>query len=269
MTETSRTSAKNCSSRFLVESPCPTAVGKTQLSGGPNHAPVDRKTTNKEGREAGRPPKWDFKRHGLLFEADVQEALKLKSESPAAFKSSDRAQAIVAWSERSLRWQIALGRAIAEGIPQPFRDLWIAKDRKRKPKERLAAIERFACLFNRIPMNVGIALFDWPNGGSKLEVVKALDTVVTLKMDPKTGDLAEADGRGRKKSPATARRIELAAQRRNDGISQRKMATELFPHLYQEQAYTRTRDFFLKNRYAIERVRYRLRHQQSSPKSPR
>jgi len=225
---------------------------------------------NLSNPEADRPPKWDFKRHGLLFDADEQEALKLKSENPAAFKSSERAQAIVARSERSLRWQIALGRAIAAGIPEPFRDLRIARDRTCKPKERFAALERFACLFNRIPMNVGKALFDWLNGGSELEVVRALDrTVVTLKVDPKTGDLVEADGRGRKKSPATARRIDLAARRRNDGKSQRKMATELFPHLNQEQAYARTRDFFLKNRYAIERVAYRLRRQQSSPKSPR
>lgn len=268
--DTSKTSAKKCSSRFPVESPCPTAASKTQLSGRPNHAPVDRKTANKEAQETDRPPKWDFKKYGLIFEADVQEALKLESENPAAFKSSDRAQAIVAWSQRSLRWQIALGRAFAEGIPQPFRDLRIARDRTRKPKERFAALERFARLFDSIPMNVGIALFDWLNGGSRHEVFKALDRIVVkVKIDPRTGDLAEADRRGRKKSSATAKRIELAARRRNDGISERKMATELFSRLYQEQAYTRTRDFFLKNRYAIERMRYRLRRQQSSPKSPR
>jgi hypothetical protein len=234
MTKTSKTSAKDFSSRSLV------------------------------------PPEWDFKRYGLLFGAEEEEALKLKSENPAAFESSDRAQAIVAWSERNTRWHIAFRRAIAEGIPQPFRDLSIASDRTRKPKERLVALDRFASLFNEMPMNVGIAFFNWLNGGSKLEIVRALNrTVVTLKVDPKTGDLTEVDGRGRKRSPATARRIELAARRRNDGISQRKMATEPFPHLNQEQAYARTRDFFLKNRYAIELVAYRLRRQQSSPKSPR
>lgn len=271
MADTSKTSTKDCPSRFPVENPSLPAAGKTRLLAPSNSSPVAPKAASKQIRGTQRPPYWDFKTRGLLFSEDIEEALKLKRENPAAFKSSVRAQEIVAWSEQSAKWQVALGRAIAKNFPRPFRDLRIARDRKRKPKERFAALDRFARLFGKIPMNVGIALFNWLNGGPKSEVVTALDrTVVALQIDPRTGALIEADGRGRKRSSATKERIELAARRRNENISERKMATELFPNLPQQQAYARTRDFFLKYRYAIERMRYRLRNlSQTSPKSRR
>jgi len=260
MADIAKTSTKGSPSRFAVESSSLPAAGKTRLLARPNSSPVAPKATSKQIRGIMRPPHWDFKTHGLLFSKDIEEARKLKRENPAAFKSSARAQEIVAWSEQSVTWQIARGRAFAEDIPQPFWDFWIARDRKRKPKERFAALDRFARLFAKIPMNVGIALFDWLNGGPKSEVVRALGrTVWTMQIDPKTGSLTEVDGRGRKRSSATKERIELAARRRNENSSKRKMATELFPNLPQQQAYARTRDFFLKYRYAIERMRYRLR----------
>ncbi len=159
---------------------------------------------------------------------------------------------------------------MAKGLPQPFRDLWIAGNRKLKPKRRLAAIERFKRLFGHIPMNVAIALFNWLNGGPKSEIIRALDrTVATLHLDSKTGALAEADGRGRKRSPNTNERLTLAARRQNEGMSQREMSTELFPGLPQRQAYTRTRDFFLKHRYHIELMRHRLLQKSRPARIPR
>jgi hypothetical protein len=236
-----------------------------------NATRVKPKATRRKFQGPKGPPSWDFRKHGLLFSKDIEEALKLKRENPDAFKSSPSAQAIVAWCEQDVKWQMALARSFARSFPRPFRDHSIARDRKRKPNERFAALERFARLFGKIPMNVGIALFNWLNGGSKNEVVKALGrTVVALKIDPKTGALAEADRRGRKMSRATQEKIGLAARRRNEGVTEGKMATELYPNLLQPQAYARTRDFFLKYRYAIERMRYRLRHlPQTSPNSHR
>ncbi len=271
MADTSKTSTKDCPNLFPVENPSLPAAGKTWPLARPNSALVAPKSASKQIRGIKKPPYWDFKTHGLLFSEDIEEAVRLKRENPTAFKSSIRAQEIIAWSEQSVKWQVALERAVAENFPRPFRDLRIARDRKCKPKERFAALERFVRLFGKIPMNVGIALFDWLNGGPKSEVMRGLGrTVVALEIDPKTGALAEADGRGRKRNSATIERIELAARRRNANISERKMATELFPNLPQQQAYARTRDFFFKYRYAIERTRHRLRSlSQTSPKSRR
>jgi hypothetical protein len=271
MADASKKSTKNFPNRFPVENPLVPTAGKTRPLARLNSAPVAPKTASKQVQGTEGPPNWDFKTRGLLFQADVDEAMKLKRENPAAFKSSIRAQEIVAWSEQSAKWKLALGRSMAENFPRPLRDLRIARDRKRKPKERFAALERFASLFEKIPMNVGVALFDWLNGGPRSDVVRALSlTVVALEIDPKTGALVEADGRGRKRSAATKQRIERAARRRNANISQREMATELFPNLPQQQAYARTRDFFFKYRYAIERMRHRLRSlPQTSPKPRR
>jgi hypothetical protein len=271
MADTSKTSTKDCPSRLPNANSSLPATGKTRQLARPNSAPAAPKTASKQIRGIKEPPDWDFRRHGLLFQKDVDEARKLKRENPAAFKSSRRAQEIVAYSEQSAKWQLALGRAAAANYPRPLRDLRIARDRKCKPKERFAALERFASLFMKIPMNVAIALIDWVKGGPRSEVVRALGrTRVALEIDPKTGALAEADGRGRKTSSATHERIVLAAHRRNENITQGKMARELFPNLLQQQAYARTRDFFLKNRYAIERMRHRLRSlSQTSPKSRR
>lgn len=84
----------------------------------------------------------------------------------------------------------------------------IARNSKRKTKERFSAIERFAKSFGRIPLNVGIALFHWLDGGDENEVIKALGrTVVTLTINPQTGELTEPDGRGRKRGSATVRRL--------------------------------------------------------------
>src|SRR5579864_8523903 len=269
MANTSKMSTKDSPSRFPVESPSLPAASKTRPLARSNSAPLALKTASKQIRVAMKPPDWDFKTYGLLFVRDVEEARKLQRENPTAFKSSVRAQTIVDWSEQSVKWQIAQERAIANNIPRPFRDLRIARDRKRNPKDRFAALERFWCVFSKIPMNVGIALFEWLDGGLKSEVVRALgQTRVALKIDPKTGHLSEADGRGRKMNSATLKRIELAARRRNENISERKMATELFPNLPQQQAYARTRDFFFKYRYAIERMRHRFRGlSRTSPKS--
>lgn len=222
--------------------------------------PDEPKPASKIARGEIEPPHWEFKRLGIVFHEDVEEARKLKLENPAAFKSSVRAQEIVAKAEQSLKWQIAVCKAFARSIPRPLRDLWTARDRTRKPKERLAAAERFASVFNKMPLNVAVALFKWLDGGPSSEVVRALGkTRFSLVIDPRTGNVTEPDRRGRKRNHATKKRIETAARRGNDGISQRKMATELFPGLSHEKAYARTRDFFLKNRYAIERRKYLLR----------
>lgn len=218
------------------------------------------KVADKRDRGLEGPPAWDFRKYGLLYQEDIDGALKLQREDPAAFKSSLRAQEIVAWAERSATWQLNLGKAFEKSILQPFRDFWAARDSKRKPQERLAAFERFARLFQKIPMNVAVALFSWLNGGPISKLIEALNRqVTTLIVDPKTGDLAERDGRGRKTSLATKKRIGLGARLTNAGVSKRKMATKLYPDLPQEQAYARTRDFFLKYGYLIERTAYRLR----------
>jgi len=271
MADSAETSAKDRASRFPVENPSLPAAGKTRPLARRASAHVAPKTANKQIQGANRPPKWDFRTDGILFEKDVEEALKLKTENPTAFNSSVRAQKIVAYEEQFAKRLEAHAEAVAKNYPKPLIDLRIARDRKRTPKERFAALERFAGLFQKIPMNVAIALFAWLNGGPKSEVARALGrTVVKAEIDPKTGDLVEVDGRGRKKSSDTKKRIERAARRRNENISQRKMASELFPNLPQQQAYARTRDFFLKNRYAIERMRYRLQElPQTSPKSRR
>jgi hypothetical protein len=206
-----------------------------------------------------KPSDWDFRENGLLFWEDVKEAHELKREDPVAFKSSIRAHKIIAFVERSLESQRALEREFEKNIPRAFRDLTIARDPKCKTKERFAAIDRFAESFGKIPMNVGVALFHWLEGGNKNEVIQALNrTVVKLTINPQTGELAEVDGRGRKRSSATVRRIELAARLINDGVSQRKMATKLFPNLLQDKAYVRTRDLFHDYRYWIAIMAHRL-----------
>ena len=259
MADPSRTSANNGPRRLPVKNSPSPIDGKTRLPVRANATPDEPKAASKIIRGAIKPADWDFKRLGVVFEKDVEEARKLKLENPAAFKKSVRAQEIVAKAEQASKWQIALGIAFAKSIPRPFRDLWLARDRTRKPKERLAAIERFARVFDKIPMNVGVALFKMLDGGPEGEVIEALGRPrVCLKRDPRTGEVAEADGRGRKRSPATQRRIETAARRLNEGISQKKMAVELYPRLDAEIAYGRTRDFFLKNRFAIDYVRRRL-----------
>jgi hypothetical protein len=96
------------------------------------------------------PSDWDFRQNGLLFWQDVKEARKLKREDPFAFKSSIRAQQIVAFVEDSLESQRAIDRGFEKNIPSAFRDLSIACNRKYKTKERFAAIERFAKSFGRI-----------------------------------------------------------------------------------------------------------------------
>jgi hypothetical protein len=271
MADTAKTSTKDCPSHFPVENPSLPAAGTKRSLARPDSAPVAPKAASKQIRVTKKPPNWDFKTHGILFEKDIQEALKLKRENPAAFKSSVRAQEIVAYSEQSPKRMEAHARAAAKNLPKPLVDLRIARDPKHTPKERFAALDRFAGLFEKIPMNVAIALFDWLKGGPKSEVERALSRdVVRAEIDPKTGDLVEVDGRGRKRTSSTKQRIELAARRRNDNISQRQMASDLYPNLPQQQAYARTRDFFLKNRYAIERMRYHLRRLlQTSPKSHR
>jgi hypothetical protein len=224
-----------------------------------------RRNTVQTNRE---PSDWDIRKNGLLFWEDVEEAQKLKREDPDAFKSSIRAQQIVAFLEGWLESQRASERELEKDIPRAFRDLSIARDQKRKPNERFAAINRFAKSFGRIPLNVGIALFRWLDGGNKNDVVRALGrTVVTLTIDPKTGELTEPDARGRKRRSTTVKRIELAARLVNDGISQAKMAAKLFPNLTREKAYVRTRDFFHDYRYWIAITAHRLRSRsQSSPK---
>lgn len=217
------------------------------------------------------PSHWDFRENGLLFWEEVSEAHKLKREDPDAFKSSIRAQKIVAFVEDSIKSQRALERDFERSIPRAFRDLSIARDRKRKTKERFAAIDRFGKSFGRIPRKIVIALFHWLDGGNKNEVIQALGrTVAALTADPQTGELAEVDGRGRKRKSATVKRIELAARLSNDGISQRKMAPKLFPNMPQEKAYLRTRDLFHDYRYWIAIMAHRLRSRsQSSPKPHR
>jgi hypothetical protein len=217
------------------------------------------------------PPPWDFRKYGLFSEEELRDALKLKRENRGAFKSSIRAQELVAYCERRVRWEISLAKAAEENIPQPLRDLGTATDRKCKPKQRFAALQRFKRSFGKIPMNVAIALFKWLEGGPKSDLQNALDRkVVTLKVNPKTGHLAEVDGRGQKIAPATIRRVKFVARLHNDGLSQRKIAPKLFPNLSVDQAYVRTRDFFFNYRYLIELSAYRLRRRpQPSGKSRR
>jgi hypothetical protein len=253
MEDKSRMSVTNDPSRFPKENPTLQVAGKT-------HVPLEAKAARKAVQGNREPSDWDFRANGLLFWEDVKEAQALKREDPDAFKSSIRAQKAVAFVEDSLESQRALEREFEKNIPRAFRDLSIARDRRRKTKERLAAIDRFGKSFGRIPLNVGIALFHWLDGGNKIDVIQALErTVITLKINPKTGELIEADGRGRKRSSATVRRIELAARLINDGISERKMAPRLFPNMPQEKAYDRTRDLFCDYRYWIALMAHRLR----------
>jgi len=174
MADPSRTSANNWPRCLPVKTICSTRDGETCLPVRANATPVEPKAASRTGRGTMKRPHWDFRTHGILFTKDIEEARKLKVEDPAAFKSSARAQAIVTYAEKSSEWQIALLRAFAKSIPRPFRDLWLARNRTRKPNERLVAIERFARVFDKLPMNVGVALFNWLEGGPKSEVVKAL-----------------------------------------------------------------------------------------------
>ena len=183
-----------------TENPTLQEAGKTRI-------PAEPKPSRKTVQENCEPSDWDFRVNGLLFWEDVKEAHELKRENPVAFKSSIRAQKIVAFVEDSLESQSALEREFEKNIPTAFRDLSVARDRKRKAKERLAAIDRFAKSFGKIPMNVGIALFHWLNGGNENEVIQALSrTVVAFTISPQTGDLTKADGRGRKKTKEDERR---------------------------------------------------------------
>ncbi len=212
---------------------------------------------------------------------------ELKAKNPAAFKSSARAQKIVAYSEQAVKWHIALSKESIrafENRPPALRDLSIADDRKRKPKERLAAIDRFSCAFGGIPNKVAITLFRWLDAEKvvrevrtrgkekaalevaileaqrrKIELKEALDTVIfTLKHDPKTGELVEADGRGQKRKRITQERLLCAARRQNEGISQGEMAHELFPGLPEKKAYQKTRELFFDYRYEIELLKHHL-----------
>jgi len=238
MADNSRMSVTNDPSRFPTENPTLQVAGKTKF-------PAEAKAARKTVRGTRESSDWDFRANGLLFWEDVKEAQALKREDPDAFKSSVRAQKIVAFVEDVLKSQSALEREFEKNIPRALRDLSIARDRKRKTKERLAAIDRFGKSFGKIPLNVGTALIHWLDGGSKNEVIQALGrTVVTLMINPQTGESAEVDGRGRKRSSATVKRIELAARLSNDGFSERKMAPRLFPNMPEEKAYVRTRDLF-------------------------
>jgi hypothetical protein len=253
MADNSRMSVTNDASLFPKENPILQVAGKTRV-------PLEAKAVRNAVQGNREPSDWDFRANGLLFWEDVKEAQALKREDTDAFKSSIRAQKIVAFVEDSLQSQLALEREFEKNIPRAFRDLSIARDRRRKTKERLAAIDRFGKSFGRIPLNVGIALFHWLDGGNENEVIQALGrTVVTLTIDPRTGALAEADGRGRKRSYATLKRIELAARLSNDGFSECKMAPRLFPNMPKEKAYDRTRDLFCDYRYWIALMAHRLR----------
>jgi hypothetical protein len=262
MTHNSRVPVTNEPSGFPTETPSLRAAGKTRI-------PAEPKASTKTVQGNREPSDWDFRANGLLFWEDVKEAHELKREDPDAFKSSIRAQKIVAFVEYSLKSQRALEREFEKNIPRAFRDLSIARDRKRKAKERLAAIDRFAKPFGKIPMNVGIALFHWLDGGNKNEIIQALgQTAVKLTITPQTGELVEVDGRGRRRSSATVKRIELAARLSSDGISQRKMAARLFPNISQEQAYAKTRDFFHKYRYLIAIMAHRFGTRSQSSRKP-
>lgn len=229
----------------LPKNPSLGAADKTRMFA---EAKVGRNTVQRN-REASD---WDFRRDGLLFWQDVEEAHRLKREDPDAFKSSIRARKIAAFVEDSLVSQRALEREFENNIPSALRDLSVARNPKRTTKERLAAIDRFAKSFSKIPVNAAIALFRWLDGGNKNDVIQALGrTVVTLTINPQTGDLTEAERRGRKRRSATVRRIELAARLSKERISERKMAARLFPNLPQDKAYARTRDLFHDYRYWI------------------
>jgi hypothetical protein len=257
-----RMSVTNDPSRFPTENPIQVA-GKTRV-------PAEAKAARKTVQGNREPSDWDFRANGLLFWEDVKEAQALKREYPDAFKSSLRAQKIVAFVGDLLKSQSALEREFEKNIPRAFRDLSIARDRKRKTKERFAAIDRFAKSFGKIPLNVGAALFHWLDGGNKNDIIQALGrTVVTLTINPQTGELAEVDGRGRKRSSATVKRIELAARLSNDGFSERKMAPRLFPNMPEEKAYVRTRDLFHDYRYWIAVMAHRLRSRSQSSRKPR
>ena len=177
-------------------------------------------------------PKWDFRENSLLFWEDIEKARELERKDPDAFKASARDQKVVTFVRDWGESQAAVERGFEKSIPRALRDLTIARDGNRKTKERFAAIDRFGKSFGRIPLNVGIALFHWLDGGNKNEVIQELGrTVVAFTIDPKTGELAEADKRGRKRISATVNRIELAARLINHGFSQRTMAPKLFPNM--------------------------------------
>jgi hypothetical protein len=199
-----------------------------------------RKATPKTRRDppalnSGEPPDWIKK----FFREDEKKALELLRK--ARIVSPDQLQPLERFVTDPPGW---------------MQDLTIAADRKKEPEERLAAFERFDELFSKMPTIVAEPLFRWLEGqGSRSEVIKALENPVqvVVKFHPKTGKLVK-DNRGRRRDPATERNILLAAQRRNEGVSQRDMATELFPQLDQDKAYKETRDLFSKYRYAIDRA---------------
>jgi hypothetical protein len=259
-----RMSVTNDPSRFQTENPTLQVAGKARI-------PAEPKAARKTVQGNREPSKWDFRANGLLFWEDLKEAQELEREDPDAFKASARAQKIVTFVTDWVESQSALEREFEKNIPSALRDLSIARDRKRETKERFAAIDRFSKSFGRIPLNVGIALFNWLDGGNENEVIQALGRIVVkLTINPQTGQLAEVDGRGRKRSSATVKRIELAARLSNDDFSQRKMAPKLFPNMPPEKAYNRTRDLFCDYRYWIALMAHRLRSRsQSSPKPDR
>ena len=175
----------NSKMSVTTKNPSRQAAAKTRI-------PAEAKAARKTVQRNREPSKWNFRANGLLFWEDVREAHELERQDPDAFKSSIRAQKIVAFVEDSVKSQRALERDLEQSIPRAFRDLSIARNRKYKTKVRFAAIDRFAQSFGKIPLNVGIALFRWLNGGNKNEVIQALGrTVVTLTTNPRTGELTE------------------------------------------------------------------------------
>ncbi|MGD1212145.1 MAG: hypothetical protein ABR973_12400 [Candidatus Acidiferrales bacterium] len=233
----------------------------------------------------------------MLFHKDIEDALRMKAEKPVAFKSSARAQKLAAYSDEHVRWMIALTKESIRAFetrPPALQDLSIAADRKRKPKERLAAIDRFARSFGEIPNNVALTLFRWLDAekrirevrsrakdketleqvtleaqGRKDKLTEALGAVtLTLKMNQRTGELDEIEKRGAKQTDEMRHRLNLLARRLNEGVSEGEMAIELFPGLPQKEAYARTRDLRSKHRYLIELLRHGLQVQSRSPQKP-
>jgi hypothetical protein len=69
--------------------------------------------------------------------------------------------------------------------------------------------------------------------------------------------------RGRKQDPRTPARILLAAKCKAEGMTQYKMARQLFPELSQNAAYSLTRPFLSQNKLAIESAVARIQSKTS------
>lgn len=170
-------------------------------------------------------------------------AFKLKRENPAAFASNVMAQKIVSFAEDDPKLYDEFRKRKEEAMRMDFPLLAIAADGKRNAAERLAAIERFRILFDRIP------------AGLKKKLSEALGKIGAIKIHAKTGEVAKNGKRGARVKPETQRKLRLLARRMNENVTVYEMASEVFPGLQQKDAYEKLLKFIENNRHLLARMR--------------